>query len=173
MDAIILGLEAVEEDHPIPNLARRMLLGENMLWAHVRLTAGCHLATHTHPNEQIAFRHLGPRALAARRRGKRRVPRAGSRGRHRGASPRRLPTRSGRPRRHCDPRRAQPARTHGCGSAGWRGSTGPISRIGRIGPIRRAAHQPATPRDVTTAIATHNHGRPRLRYTSQGPRSDS
>lgn len=52
---MILGLEAVEEDHPIPLLARRMFLGENMLWAHVRLTSGCHVATHSHPNEQLAF----------------------------------------------------------------------------------------------------------------------
>ena len=55
MDALVVGLEQLEEDQPIDRLARRRLFGENMLWAHVRLAAGCHVAQHSHPNEQIAF----------------------------------------------------------------------------------------------------------------------
>ncbi|MCW5941255.1 MAG: cupin domain-containing protein [Fimbriimonadaceae bacterium] len=43
------------EDHPIALLARRRVAGDRMLLADVRLQKGCHVATHSHESEQIAF----------------------------------------------------------------------------------------------------------------------
>jgi quercetin dioxygenase-like cupin family protein len=48
-------LDHVPEDNPVSLLWRRKVECERMLWAHVRLGKGCEVASHSHPNEQIAF----------------------------------------------------------------------------------------------------------------------
>ena len=55
MQATVQRLEDVPEDLPIELLTRRRVFGDKMLWAHVRLKAGCHVAQHSHESEQIAF----------------------------------------------------------------------------------------------------------------------
>ena len=47
--------DGVEEDLPIPLLARRRIRGERMLLARVQLGAGCVVAQHRHDSEQMAI----------------------------------------------------------------------------------------------------------------------
>lgn len=55
MDATPLTWSKIAEDNPIALLARRTLQGEKVLVARVKLAKGCHVALHTHHNEQIAL----------------------------------------------------------------------------------------------------------------------
>lgn len=55
MNAIVQSIGDVDQDSPIPLLNRRMVQGEQMLWAHVELKAGCDVAMHRHESEQIAY----------------------------------------------------------------------------------------------------------------------
>lgn len=55
MAASIYRLESVEQDNPIAHLIRRKVVGEQMLWAYVNLEKGCHVASHQHESEQIAY----------------------------------------------------------------------------------------------------------------------
>ncbi len=54
MDATAFRWAEVQEDHPIDFLHRRMIKGEKMMVARVRLDKGCHVAPHSHESEQIA-----------------------------------------------------------------------------------------------------------------------
>ena len=54
MDATVFKWPEVAEDHPIEFLYRRLIKGEKMMVARVRLEKGCHVATHFHESEQIA-----------------------------------------------------------------------------------------------------------------------
>lgn len=55
MDATIYSLSNVQEDSPVPLLFRRKVSGERILLAHIRLEKGCHVALHSHENEQVAY----------------------------------------------------------------------------------------------------------------------
>src|SRR5437016_5389412 len=55
MDATSFRWPDVPEDHPIERLYRRMIKGENVMVAKVRLIKGCHVETHFHESEQIAI----------------------------------------------------------------------------------------------------------------------
>ncbi|MDQ2986639.1 MAG: cupin domain-containing protein [Armatimonadota bacterium] len=55
MSATVLSIDEVGQDYPIPLLSRRMVRGEQMLWAHVELKVGCDVAMHQHESEQIAY----------------------------------------------------------------------------------------------------------------------
>lgn len=55
MDATAFRWPEIDEDHPIEFLYRRMIKGEKMLVARVRLEKGCKVATHFHDSEQIAI----------------------------------------------------------------------------------------------------------------------
>lgn len=43
------------EDAPMAKLARRRIIGENLMISQVRLERGCHVPTHAHENEQFAM----------------------------------------------------------------------------------------------------------------------
>jgi len=55
MDATSYRWDDVQEDNPIDLLTRRMVKGERMMVARVRLAKGCHVALHHHESEQIAI----------------------------------------------------------------------------------------------------------------------
>jgi len=55
MDAVAHVWNDIPEENPIPLLTRRMVKGEKMLVASVRLAKGCHVALHHHESEQIAM----------------------------------------------------------------------------------------------------------------------
>ncbi len=55
MSSLVTRLEEIEQDSPIALLRRRKLVGEKMLWAYINLDKGCHVAMHSHENEQIGF----------------------------------------------------------------------------------------------------------------------
>ncbi|HXH61362.1 MAG TPA: cupin domain-containing protein [Fimbriimonadaceae bacterium] len=54
MDAKVFSWDAVEQDHPVAKLHRRIVNGEKAMVAKVELEAGCEVATHHHEMEQIA-----------------------------------------------------------------------------------------------------------------------
>jgi len=53
-DAKAYRWEDLEQDHPMPRLDRRRIIGEKMMISEVVLHAGCHVPTHAHVNEQFA-----------------------------------------------------------------------------------------------------------------------
>lgn len=55
MDATVFSLKDLPEDNPIALLSRRKVQGENILFAHIKLGAGCHVAGHMHESEQISY----------------------------------------------------------------------------------------------------------------------
>lgn len=55
MDAKVFPLSELPEDKPIALLTRRKVEGEQVLFAHIHLEAGCHVAGHRHPSEQISY----------------------------------------------------------------------------------------------------------------------
>ena len=55
MEATAYRWEDVNEDNPIPLLTRRIVCGERMMAARVRLAKGCHVVPHQHESEQIAI----------------------------------------------------------------------------------------------------------------------
>jgi quercetin dioxygenase-like cupin family protein len=55
MEPDVLILDEIPLDQPIELLTRRKLVGDQMLFAHVHLAKGCHVAVHQHESEQIAF----------------------------------------------------------------------------------------------------------------------
>ncbi len=54
MNAVPYRWDEIEEDHPIALLHRKMIHGEQMLVARVRLEKGCHVEVHQHISEQVA-----------------------------------------------------------------------------------------------------------------------
>jgi quercetin dioxygenase-like cupin family protein len=54
MRAIHHKWESMPQDHPIPLIARRRLMGEHVMIAEVRLDKGFKVPTHNHDNEQFA-----------------------------------------------------------------------------------------------------------------------
>ena len=59
MKANVYRWADLPEDHPIPLLDRRRLVGTHLMAAQVLLHKGCHVPTHQHENEQIAFVQSG------------------------------------------------------------------------------------------------------------------
>lgn len=55
MTATIHQLADTASDNPVPLLTRTKVEGERILLAHVQLEKGCHVATHSHENEQVAY----------------------------------------------------------------------------------------------------------------------
>jgi quercetin dioxygenase-like cupin family protein len=55
MNATVYSLDQVAEDNPVPHLFRQRIMGDQMLFAHVRLEKGCHVNPHHHVSEQIAY----------------------------------------------------------------------------------------------------------------------
>ncbi|MBX3119228.1 MAG: cupin domain-containing protein [Fimbriimonadaceae bacterium] len=55
MEATIYNLDDVRHEQPVPKIHLRRVRGERILFAHVTLEAGCHIATHHHESEQIAY----------------------------------------------------------------------------------------------------------------------
>ena len=43
------------QDHPMPAIARRRIVGEQAMIFELRLDAGCTVPTHAHDNEQFAY----------------------------------------------------------------------------------------------------------------------
>ena len=62
MSAMNIQWSEIPEDNPIPLLTRRIVRGEKMLIAQVKLEKGCHVALHHHESEQIAV-HISGTAL--------------------------------------------------------------------------------------------------------------
>ena len=55
MDAKVFSIDDLPEDNPIALFARRKVEGEKILFAHIRLTAGCNVACHRHESEQVSY----------------------------------------------------------------------------------------------------------------------
>ena len=55
MKASVISWDDAPEDTPIALLTRRVVQGEKMLVAEVRLEKGCHVALHHHVSEQISI----------------------------------------------------------------------------------------------------------------------
>jgi len=55
MDAEVFSLRDLPEDRPVALLARRKVEGEKILFAQIRLLAGCHVAGHRHESEQVSY----------------------------------------------------------------------------------------------------------------------
>lgn len=54
MKATLYRWDDVAQDNPIALLDRKRIEGEKIMLAKVTLHEGCHVATHTHENEQFA-----------------------------------------------------------------------------------------------------------------------
>ncbi len=59
MQATKTNWNEAPKDDPIPLLSRRMVKGDKMLIAEIRLAKGCHVARHHHDSEQIAIHISG------------------------------------------------------------------------------------------------------------------
>lgn len=55
MEARIHPIVDLKDEQPVSLIHLRRVWGEKMLFAHVTLEAGCHVATHHHESEQIAY----------------------------------------------------------------------------------------------------------------------
>jgi len=55
MDNLTYRWDAIEPDQPVPLLHRRLVKGDQMLLAMIRLEPGCKVALHHHESEQIAY----------------------------------------------------------------------------------------------------------------------
>ncbi len=55
MSATIHSISQLNDEQPVPLIHLRRVWGDKILFAHVTLEAGCHVATHHHESEQIAY----------------------------------------------------------------------------------------------------------------------
>lgn len=53
--ARVLSWNGLEEDQPMAKIARRRIIGTSMMISRVELTAGFHVPSHRHANEQFAI----------------------------------------------------------------------------------------------------------------------
>lgn len=55
MDPLVIPLDSVAKESPVPLIFRRRVFGDRILFAEVHLEKGCHVAPHSHESEQVAY----------------------------------------------------------------------------------------------------------------------